>query len=155
MIKFSGDLSEKCKKVLGKVQLKNSCIAGWITALLFSIIITLLIIKYSTLFAFGYIVCILGGVAASVPINKKYRERICPNSIVIMDDVITSSGEYIFQERRIKDIKKIDDYGDYYRIWFCIPYQSPVFLCQKDLIVEGTIAEFEERFADYIVRKTK
>ena len=27
-------------------------------------------------------------------------------------------------------------------------------MCQKDLIVEGTIEEFEELFADKLVRKT-
>lgn len=38
---------------------------------------------------------------------------------------------------------------------FEIPQESINCLCQKDLIVEGTIEEFEERFSEYIVRKTK
>lgn len=155
MIKFSGNLSEECKKVLGKSQLRYSAIGGWITALLFSIIVTVLTIKCSTLYALFYSVCILSGVASSVPINKKYRERVCPNIIVIENNVITSSGEHFFQERNVEDIKRIDDFGNYYRILFLFPHQSPLFLCQKDLLADGTIEEFEERFADLIVRKEK
>lgn len=155
MIEFAGNLSEKNKKILGKSQLKNSCIAGWITAVLFAIIITVLTIKCSPLFALGYLVCVLGGVASSVPIKHKYRELICPNNIVIDDDIITCYGKDFSQERNIKDIKQIDDYDDYYRIWFNFPNQSQVFLCQKDLLIEGSIEEFEERFASLIVRKAK
>lgn len=78
MIKFSGNLSEECKKVLGKSQLRYSAIGGWITALLFSIIVTVLTIKCSTLYALFYSVCILSGVASSVPINKKNVSAFVP-----------------------------------------------------------------------------
>jgi len=153
MIEFNGNLSENNKKIMGKVQQKISSISGWITAVLFAIPITVFVVKDTPLFALGYLVCLLVGIASSVPIKKKYRELICPTNITIEDDIITSSGENFSQVRNIQDIKRIDDYDDYYRIWFHFPHQSQMFLCQKDLLVQGTIEEFEERFEDLIVRK--
>ena len=76
MIVFSGELSENNKKIMGKVQQKFSCIGGWITAGLVAIIVTVLIIRDSPLFALGYLLCILLVVASSVPIKNKYRELI-------------------------------------------------------------------------------
>ena len=155
MIVFSGELSENNKKIMGKVQQKFSCIGGWITAGLVAIIVTVLIIRDSPLFALGYLLCILLVVASSVPIKNKYRELICPNNITIDDDTLTSSTKSSSQERHIEDIKRIEDHGDHYSIVFYFPHQSPMFLCQKDLLVEGSIEEFEERFADLIVQKEK
>lgn len=53
------------------------------------------------------------------------------------------------------DVKEVEDLGDSYRILFDFPGCSPMFLCQKDLITEGTIEDFEELFADKIVRKAE
>lgn len=155
MIEFKGDLSESNKRILGRIQLLISSIAGWITALLIAIPITFLAIRKTPLFALGYIICAMCGVFSSLPIKNKYRELICPNSIIIGDDNMISSGEGFSKDRNLEDIKRIDDYGDHYRIVFSFPYQTPLFLCQKDLIVEGTIEEFEERFSDLIVGKAK
>ena len=154
MFVFQGELSEECKKVLGQSQLKYSSIGGWTTALLMAIVVTVIVIEYTPLASLGYLVCLLLGVGSSLPINKKSRERICPDTVTISDDAIKSSGEYFFQERDVQDIERIDDYGNYYRICFRFPHQSPVFLCQKSLLIEGTIEAFGARFAEYIVRKT-
>ena len=41
----------------------------------------------------------------------------------------------------------------YYKIFFIFPYKSQRFVCQKDLLVQGTIEEFEAVFEGKIVRK--
>lgn len=55
--------------------------------------------------------------------------------------------------RTLDDIKEILDYGDFYDIIFYFPNKVLNCICQKDLIIEGTIEEFEKLFEDKIVRK--
>lgn len=55
--------------------------------------------------------------------------------------------------RSIDDVKKVIDMGEFYDILFYFPSQWSNCICQKDLIVEGTIEEFEKLFEDKIVRK--
>lgn len=102
MFVFQGELSEECKKVLGQSQLKYSSIGGWTTALLLAIVVTVIVIEYTPLASLGYLVCLLLGVGSSLPINKKSRERICPDTITISDDAIKSSGEYFFRKEMFK-----------------------------------------------------
>ena len=51
------------------------------------------------------------------------------------------------------EVKRVEDYGDFYRIIFYFPHCDRFCICQKDLITQGTIEEFEEMFAGYIVKK--
>lgn len=53
---------------------------------------------------------------------------------------------------KISSIKKIYDYGDWYYIRFKFD-PSNYLVCQKDLIVKGTIGEFEKIFKDKIIKK--
>ena len=57
--------------------------------------------------------------------------------------------------RTFDDVKQIIDYGEFYDIIFYFPNKVLNCICQKDLIQEGTIEDFEELFKDYIVRKYK
>ena len=55
-------------------------------------------------------------------------------------------------ERKPEDVKKVLDYGEFYEFRFYFPWCFGV-ICQKDLLVEGTIEEFEQFFDGKIVRK--
>ena len=57
--------------------------------------------------------------------------------------------------RTLADVKKVLDYGEFYDIIFYFPNKVLNCICQKDLIVEGTIEEFEKLFEDKIMRKYK
>ena len=57
--------------------------------------------------------------------------------------------------KEVIDVKKVIDKGNFYIILFYFPHKDVNFICQKDLIVEGTIEEFEELFEGKIVRKIK
>ena len=52
----------------------------------------------------------------------------------------------------IDEVLEVIDMGTWYKISLNLKYNS-FFACQKDLIVEGTLEEFEELFADKLVRK--
>ena len=87
--------------------------------------------------------------------NKKILAR-CPNRITIEDEKIVCDGsvEVEYCSKDILDVKKVLDYGSFYFIKFYFD-GSTLYLCQKDLIVKGTIEEFEELFADRLVRKIR
>ncbi len=53
----------------------------------------------------------------------------------------------------LEKIKKVIDEGDCYHIIYA-EYSNSI-ICQKDLLVQGTLEEFEEIFKDKLVRKIK
>ena len=50
-------------------------------------------------------------------------------------------------------MKKIIDEGDWYQIIFYFPHKVGDCICQKDLITQGSIGEFEEMLKGLIIRK--
>ncbi|MBR2377787.1 MAG: hypothetical protein IKA85_08490 [Clostridia bacterium] len=80
-----------------------------------------------------------------------------PQDIIINKETIESMGinKYCYKQYMVDDIKNVIDYGDFYAIVFYFPNLDKRFICLKDLIVEGTLEEFEQLFEDKIVRKTK
>lgn len=58
-----------------------------------------------------------------------------------------------FVEISTGEVKKLVDYGKYYYILY--GGVNRAIICQKDLLVEGTLEEFENIFAGKIVRKLK
>lgn len=58
-----------------------------------------------------------------------------------------------FVEVSTGEVKKLVDYDKYYYILY--GGVNRAIICQKDLLVEGTIEEFENIFAGKIVRKLK
>lgn len=71
---------------------------------------------------------------------------------------------YIFKGKRkftvpVSGIKQIKDYGEFYRIKLYvvsyIGYDFDIFNCQKDLLIKGTLEEFEKMFDNKIVRRGK
>lgn len=155
MIEFRGELSKKNQKIMNKIQRQTSIFAGCEASLVLAIIITVLMVKVDIICAFGYIICGFVIAFSFLPVPKKNWYLVCPQSVVIDDEGITSTGIKFSVYRLLSQIKRIDDCGDYYKFWFEFPHQSPYFLCQKDLIMQGSIEEFEEMFADKIVRKVK
>ncbi len=78
---------------------------------------------------------------------------IIPKKIIITNNMIINEGNNFKSTRNVSDIKKIIDYGDYFQIYFKWPKKTYKFLCQKNLIVEGTINDFEEKFKNKIIKK--
>ena len=77
------------------------------------------------------------------------------SKIDISNDYLLSNMGGKAQLRDISDVKVVVDWGEWYDIIFYFPYKSVGFICQKDLIVEGTIEEFEKLFEGKIIRKYK
>ena len=74
-------------------------------------------------------------------------------TIYLRENQIVSSGEKVAEVKNLNQVKKVVDFGEWYKIFFIFPYKSQRFVCQKDLLVQGTIEEFEAVFEGKIVRK--
>lgn len=158
--KFQGYI----KDYLIKKQKRGSILAALITALLFFIpaviigvmwynnFIAVMISIGLTAFSFLFLICFSRW---DSPLNGFYKS--IPENIIIdsKQSIIETSGitEYCYKSVNFDEIKEILDLETFYEIKFYGHAGSMFFICQKDLIVEGTIEEFEQLFEDKIVRK--
>ena len=77
-----------------------------------------------------------------------------PRRVEIGEDYISIECDLYSQIEDLSSIKEVVDWGEWYHIRFYFPGVCPYFVCQKDLITQGTIEEFEKLFEDKLVRKT-
>ena len=87
-----------------------------------------------------------------LPYPKKEREKMIPRKISIVDDTMTVQTNRSVESRYVDDVKSVRDYGEYYDLIFPYGKVSYSFVCQKDLLVQGTLAEFEALFEGKIER---
>lgn len=80
--------------------------------------------------------------------TKKEKEKITPQKIFIDNDMIISESNAAVDTRFMKDVKEVRDYGEFY--YFVFKAYSYRFVCQKDLLTQGSIDEFETMFAEKI-----
>lgn len=57
------------------------------------------------------------------------------------------------ENRSVELVRKVYDYGEFYFISFRFGKISCYFICQKSLLTQGTIEDFEKLFDGKIVRK--
>ncbi len=48
--------------------------------------------------------------------------------------------------RKISDVKRVRDYGEFYELVFPLSKMSEKFICQKNLLTKGTLEEFKRLF---------
>ena len=78
-----------------------------------------------------------------------------PNTINIEEWEINGESENYYIGRCLETVKNVIDFGDWYVFNFYFPHKIRYFVCQKDLLVEGSIEEFEKIFEGKIIRKVK
>lgn len=89
---------------------------------------------------------------AGMPPNKNNYDLIMPSSVVINSEtgkIVSKSDKFHYVES-IDKVKYIADYGEWYYIFF--ENKNGRFICQKDLICLGTLADFEALFDGKIVK---
>ena len=153
MIEFNGYLTGKsqkffCKQIV-KLQQKFMAVA---------FIVGFIILYMAFYFLFNIIVepiaviltIILSALALLLPNiqTKKEKEKITPQKVYIENDMIVSKSNAMVDTRFMKDVKEVRDYGEFY--YFVFKAYSYRFVCQKDLLTQGTIEEFENLFAGKI-----
>ena len=155
---FEGNLSEKCMVWLEREMKKSAVAAGLISCGVISIPIILMgifISKWELLFLLIPVtIVILAACTLSTDTRKNVMNNI-PIKIEIGSTGLAMETRTVFVRRNMDDVKKVWDFGEWYQITFYFGYKNAFFICQKDLIKEGTIEEFEEMFADKLVRKSR
>lgn len=147
MIVFEGSISGQCLQNCNK-KLKNEIIISLTIVSIIIIFIWYLIFGFSILILFPAIVCLTMytiGLAFYKKTNSKpFKIIVDPDERTIVYEA-KSEKEHFFM---FDDIKSVYDYGEYYHFW-----QGDMFLCQKSLLVQGTLEEFEKLFEGKIIRK--
>ncbi len=155
MLKFYGQISESNKKFIIKREKLIFFLASLTPVIIGTILTIIAAIKINYIW-FLFLIPILFFISIPLyPLGKKTLDLMIPTKIIINKQMIISEGNNYKCVRNSIDIKKIIDYGNYYQIYFKWPKKSYRFLCQKDLIVEGTLEDFENLFKEKIVRKIK
>lgn len=151
MIEFEGKVSKRIQYFLLRRLLCGVVFANMICFFIFGIPAIMFAI-YEGIFIFLLIIC--SAFVASILLGFTIISYHIPYHIIIEDELII--GKYKETERsgETLNVKKVIDYGDFYDIVFCVPRWRNC-VCQKDLITQGTIEEFEQLFEDKIVRKVK
>ncbi len=152
MIVFSGELDKNSKQYVKNKLLKFTAKISIMILLVLSIPIILLSLLWEKLILLFLIVVVLISISFFMGGNKQIQFGI-PKKILIDEYYVNLEGENIYQKKSINTVKKVIDFGDWYHIVFKFPAKSIYCVCQKNLLEEGTIEEFEAVFEGKIVRK--
>lgn len=156
MIKFSGALSNTCKIFIFKMERKIELIVMCILCFLLSIPFLYLTIYHDIVFILVIAALLFFVLAFYVyymfPSKKKLNKEYMI-TIAIEGEEIECDGPNYYYCEDVADILKVIDYGEFFHIKFLNAWNRHHFICEKSLLVEGRIEEFEEMFADKIVSK--
>lgn len=155
MIIFQGDLSSKCKQYVSLQNRKANFIIAWISSALLLIPTILLSIFWEWIVIVFIIPLLLVPFLAKISATKTDDGWLYPTKIEIdMQEnppLLLAESDKFYVLRNITQIKHIIDMGDWYIFVFRFPYKSKQFICEKTLLCQGTVQEFEEIFKDEIV----
>ena len=154
MIEFNGRIHSDAKKFYERKVQKSGRKILVIAVLLF------LPGTFSIAYSFGYwelllahlILLISIGLLTTLPVGSKNLALQLPKRIYTDGECITSVSEKDAETRFLSDVKEVRDYGTFYDLVFPFGKISDRFVCQKELLSQGTIEEFEAMFESKIVR---
>ncbi len=146
MIRFYGLISKDNQKVIIKKEKVILFFASLITVLIFGTLTVVTAIYVNLIYLLFLVPLVFFLTIPLFPLSKKTLDAMIPLQIDILDDVVVSKGKNFNCVKNISDIKKVVDYGSYYQIYFKWPKKTYKFLCQKDLISEGSVKDFEKKF---------
>lgn len=151
MIVFEGQISGKCKEGVLRKGAKNSFIGGLITSILFAIPTVVLALKIDLIILLFFLVIIPFPFLAATPPKEKYYPMIFPSKVTIDTQTgrMTTQSSQFYAESSIGEVVKVSDEGEWYLIY--VKSKEGRFICQKDLLTNGTLDEFEKKFKDKLV----
>lgn len=155
MIEFKGELSQNCKKFLLKKQINAQFKASLITTIVFGIIILLIAIPNRLNVLIFLIPLVIFAFLSLIPPSKKSQKSFIPIRIYVdlEDGAIVHECEKMQRSHPIESVKSIIDYGEWYYFEFEFGNRDLYYICQKSLITNGLLEDFEEIFMDKITKK--
>lgn len=156
MIEFNGYLTGAPKKFLFKKLIscfQNATIFAFTMVLPFIILLVKTFEALSILYLYlAFFLCLM--IVYRIIIPKASKSAI-PKRIYIMDDKMVCIADNLTENRSVELVRKVFDYGEFYFISFYFGKISCYFICQKSLLTQGTIEDFEKLFDGKIVRKNE
>ena len=154
MIEFDGYLTGKAEKHYRKRELSVMFMLTVISfAMVFPIIIPISF-KFETFSVVGmYFLIMCLSLIIIMTKTKKGWKKITPKRIYVQDETITCVSDMSTQHKYIEDVKLVRDFGEYYDLVFPMGKKTQSFVCQKNLLTQGTLEEFEALFEGKIVCK--
>ena len=156
MICFQGEYSKDSARFLAKRNIIVMTCIFWGLAFLSALVFFFVPgarQAFITGVAFSCCILIATLITVALPIYYKVSKKWKWAHIEIEDNVLFLDNKVVRLTRSMEDVKRVRDYGSFYVIDFYFPRRSIDFICQKDLLQEGSIMEFEELFKEYIVIK--
>lgn len=161
MIEFFGTLNEQCQKEISTRTRKMLAIVFTVVTVLFGVVPTIVFFVQQDEEYFGKffgltILCIIVTIVFWMPITvtRKPPKGVSTDLLIkIEDGYIIRSGYTGVQKKPLIKVKKVIDAGGWYYIVFKWGDTTNAFVCQKDLIRQGTLEDFENLFQGIIVRE--
>lgn len=151
MVEFKGQPTGKCKDYMLKKEAKFSFIGGLIPSIIVGIFAVIAALSYHPIFFIGLIVAAIVPILSGLKPPRSSYGLILPSRITIENNIIVCEGEKFSYDAEIEDIIKVIDFGEWYQMY--LTDKNGRFVCQKSLLVSGSIEEFEKLFDGKIERK--
>ncbi len=152
MIVFEGKITETdCLYTLKKKQKLSAIIKFVVIFLLISLPIVVLSLIISFYILIGLVLTM---VIAFADIKMDNSFRNIPNRVVIDDYGMEAVSKSYKLFINLNSVVSVIDMGTWYTFKFNLKMNN-FFVCQKDLLIEGSLEEFEKLFEGKIERKVK
>ena len=155
MIEFNGMLSDDAQKYfirkLGEAD-RNMLIFGVICFLPVIIWTVYTYPGWLPIVAYCLVVAMIP-VIPHLPRSAKEIENTIPHKISVFEDEIVCVTKKGIETRCLEFVREVTDYGEFYDISFQFGHYSNLFVCQKELISEGTLYDFELLFKEKLIKK--
>ena len=159
MIEFNGSIDSYAEKFFLKRSRRMMEIVVFFTFLV--LLPICLIISINTnywLLTLCYLgVWVLSHLVLFIPQSKKenekwaYRKIFFDGEYIVCENLVDKHEEF----HLISEVELVIDFGYFYHIKFSFGNGRYMFICQKNLLVKGTLEEFEAIFEGKIIRKIK
>ena len=157
MIVFDGEITGKCRKFVFRRYSNLMALTCIISMSIVSFLVIEIAKAYGMSILWFYIACAVMAtvVLFLLPPGKQTQNFIMPKKVYVdlRDEMVVCVSTLKERFHGIDSVCKVIDYGEWYHFKFAFGGGDPVFVCQKSLLTEGTIQEFEALFEDIIVRK--
>ena len=158
MVEFTGPLTDKAEDAFIRIQKRIGLII-LLLASLFTLPNIFLIGKFvlqDDAFIYAMLTALLVcAIVVLIPKGKKEFVSTLPLKVYVDKRHIVCDSERHSESRLISDVKKVIDHGEYYELYFAFGKGSNHFICQKNLLTKGSLAEFESLFDGKIIKKTE
>lgn len=154
MVEFRGYITGAAEQHFWRRARKLGVTIMYVSLLLFLPIMVILAISFKNwIILGGYgLMYILIPLAALIPQSKKDKLRVMPHHIYTEDGYIVTIVGGREEYRLIRAAKVVLDYGEFYEVRFPMGKMNEKFICQKNLLVRGSLKEFESLFKGKIRR---